>query len=327
MLIVQTPAGHAIRALPALSGLGVLVWLFVRLLPRDASTPVGWELLGKLAVAVAIAFAVAGLVRSAIGSMSRRDDAGSARAHDSGLRDRIAPVVLGVGSAAIVALSLGLIIAFTRLASDSNSDVAKKIDSLLMGVFTAVLPVFATWVGTVIAFYFTNESYRAAAENAREAALGAQPAARVSDRMIPYEKIAKIEIERAEVRTIPMDRVVSMFNDNTTRVIVFDKSRQPVFVLRRRSPPMPKDWLNEDGTFNTETLKGKTINDYLQFAGNADDAARYGFVAETDTLERARSEMLAARSVDLFVTKSRQKTEAVLGWLPDDKLKQDGGSR
>ena len=46
-----------------------------------------------------------------------------------------------------------------------------KIDTLLMGVFTAVLPVFATWVGTVLAFYFSNKSFRQAAKAAQEAGL------------------------------------------------------------------------------------------------------------------------------------------------------------
>ena len=46
--------------------------------------------------------------------------------------------------------------------TSSNEVLQGKIDSLLLGIFGSVLPILATWVGTVIAFYFTNESYRQA---------------------------------------------------------------------------------------------------------------------------------------------------------------------
>ncbi|TCL75994.1 hypothetical protein [Rhizobium sp. BK251] len=309
-----------IKLIPALGGVISLAWLFIALVPRG--TPVvEWWTIAKLGAAVIISFAIVAMLRYALGPfMEKPAQAPITVTSSDAVRDRIAPIVLAVGGAAIAILAFGLIIAFSVLASDPSNDVLKgKVDSLLMGVFTAVLPVFATWVGTVIAFYFTNESFRQAAQTAREAAQGFGSAERVTDRMIPYAKIAKIEEERAQARAITMDRVMKLFNDNTTRIIVFDKSKQPVFILRRKSPPMPKEWVPE----SPATFADKTIDDYVKAndGKNAADATSFGFIAENATLDVARAEMIKSGSEDIFVTASGQKTEEVLGWLPKDKLK------
>jgi hypothetical protein len=189
-----------------------------------------------------------------------------------------------------------------------------------MGIFTAVLPVFATWVGTVIAFYFTNESFRQAAQSIRETTGTVESQVNVTDVMISYDKIAKIEKKRAEVRQISMQDVVRLLNDQITRVLVFDESKTPVFVIRKKR--IPPEWLGADNHLTAEG-QGKTIDDYLKGMNNenAKDATQYGFVPEGASVATARTQMLNAKCVDLFVTKSGQKTDPVLGWLSDDTLK------
>src|SRR5262249_39960103 len=136
------------------------------------SGPVDWPTMAKLAVAVALSFGVTATVRFALAPLMSPDPAPQSAPADSdvALRSRIAPIVIAIGSAAIIMLAGALVIEFGILAQEDP--VKGKIDTLLTGVFAAVLPVFATWVGTVIAFYFTNESFRQAALVAREAAAG-----------------------------------------------------------------------------------------------------------------------------------------------------------
>ncbi|MBV9250851.1 MAG: hypothetical protein JO227_16575 [Acetobacteraceae bacterium] len=86
---------------------------------------------------------------------------------DAAVRRWITPVLIGIGSAAIIVMALGLIIAFAVLANQKVGGIDNKIDTLLTGVFSAVLPIFATWVGTVIAFYFTTANFKQAADIAR----------------------------------------------------------------------------------------------------------------------------------------------------------------
>jgi hypothetical protein len=317
---------RALRAVPALGSLIALIWLFSTFGPKAGDRNV-WEELLQLALSVGIAFGVAALLRYAIVFLIEPvPKAPPLAATPVELRDRIAPMVLLIGSAAIIVLALGLAIAFVDLAKRPGSELADKIDSLLMGIFTSVLPVFATWVGTVIAFYFTNESFRQAAQATREAAQGVTSAERASDRMIAYDRIAKHEVEnRADVRKEPMEKILALFNDNTTRVIVFDrKAKAPIFILRKASPPMPDGWLPFDPLkAANHPATGKTIEDYVQGNGgqNINDAQRFGFIAESASIETARTEMLKLGGTDLFVTATGQKSEPVIGWLPADKLR------
>jgi hypothetical protein len=309
----------AARALPVAGSLLTLIVLFWAFWPGEGQNL--WAALARFGAVVLIAFGVAAVLRYAVASLLDAPRAPVVGAE--ALRDRIAPIVLVIGSVAIVVLALGLAGAFVVLATEAP--VKDKIDSLLMGIFTAVLPVFATWVGTVIAFYFTNESFRQAAQATREATLGATASERAIDRMIPYDRIAKVEIAvRADVRKESLERILPLFNDNITRVIVFEKAaKSPIFILRKNSPPMPQDWLPFDAAAAVHPAKGKTIEDYVQANGgqNIHDAQRYGFIAETASVEAARAEILKAGGTDLFVTATGQKSEPVLGWIPADRLR------
>ena len=155
------------------------------------------------------------------------------------LRSRMAPFVLALGGSAILVLTLTLIIVLAIMTS-SNAVLQGKIDSLLLGIFGSVLPILATWVGTVIAFYFTNESYRQAAEATAAATAGLRPSGpRVTERMIPFDKIAKISVERKDART--EWQIEALMNEPVTRVVIFDKAGCPVFVIRRRLYPLRLD--------------------------------------------------------------------------------------
>jgi hypothetical protein len=227
------------------------------------------------------------------------------------LRSRIAPFILALGGTAILVLALALIIALSMVAP------REKIDSLLLGVFGSVLPILATWVGTVIAFYFTNESYRQAAE-ATAAAAGARASGpKVTERMIPYADIVKIEVARSGARAVRMDAVDALMQEPITRLVVFDATtRSPIFVIRRKL--YPSAWI-----IGGTALSTLTIQDYLDGNGgtNAIDASLFGFVAPGATLEEARAVLRETKSADLFVTLTGQKSEAALGWLTDDRLK------
>lgn len=233
------------------------------------------------------------------------------------LRSRIAPLILALGAGAIVILSLGIILAFS-LISNSNTNVSGNIDTLIMGVFTAVLPVLATWVGTVLAFYFTNESYKQAAETSRAAARVTPPERRpVADRMIPYEKIAKDEADTREAAdAIKMDKLFAMMSPPVTRVIVFEKGAQnPIYIIRKKL--IPEAWTQQAGPWP------QTISDYRKLDGGrtGSDSTNFGFVSPNASVEEVREIMQTTNTVDVFVSRSGQKNEPILGWLTDDLVK------
>ena len=130
-----------------------------------------WQALGMLVVVASIAFGVTAMLRFAmqplLGSKPTGTSAPAATAADvdTRLRGRMAVIVLSVGSTAIVVLAVTLIIVFAALATRNDfTDLRTRLDTLLPSIFGIVLPVLATWVGTVLAFYFGTESFRQAAQ-------------------------------------------------------------------------------------------------------------------------------------------------------------------
>jgi hypothetical protein len=312
-----------LKATPALGGLLTVIWLFSKIGKVETGLG-GLASLGKFGAAVAIAFGVAALLRYAVKPMLPAEPAppGPSAATMEATRDKLGPIVLGIGTAAIAILAVALIIAFYQLAAINapNNPVMGKIDSLLMGVFTAVLPVFATWVGTVLAFYFTKESFRQAAQSALEASQGAKPPVLAIDRMIPYANIGKITVaNEAEARGTTMKEVFAKFNDQTTMCLMFTQKQVPLFILRNKTPPMPSDW-NKETFKNDEQTK---VAAYLAANNKANEAnaTKFDFLPRTATLDAARTKMATMDGDDLFITETGDKAEPVLGWIPRDKLK------
>jgi len=328
-LVASLPA-----VLSAAGGFGVLFWLVWELTPIPGGSE-AWATLAKLALAVLIAFAVTGLLRFALAPLAAKADASRATTQsdqDAIMRGRIAPIVLGIGGIAIGVLSLILIGAFLYAASDSaaNNQIKPKLDSLLMGVFTAVLPVFATWVGTVLAFYFTNESFRQAAQSTQALLTRQASTGTVSDLMIPYDRIARLEVDPSNAENEPVADAISKMSEAAKRVIVFDKNkRTPLFVIRSASPPMPPGWIDGNyqpaGPAKEAPPGGKlaTIRDYLDSpspGANWADATNFSFIEASAKRDAALAKMGEKTTDDLFVTADGQPSGQVLGWLTRNEL-------
>jgi hypothetical protein len=235
---------------------------------------VWWQALGMLAFSVIIAFSVAAMLRFALSPLVNQTQSAAAAATSpdasTALRSRIAITILMIGSIAIVVLAVALIIAFSVLAwLGPFPQLQPKMDTLLTGVFMTVLPVLATWVGTVLAFYFGSENFRQAAQSTREALSERLAQTRkITDAMIPYEKIAKLDADdETAAAQRKMRDVVHTMSEAATRVIIFNTKKQsPIYIIRSNTPPMPANWITADYQEGTE-LKDNLIQDYLTADG------------------------------------------------------------
>jgi hypothetical protein len=97
---------------------------------------------------------------------------------DAGTRVRLAIWIIGLSLGGIVVAS-GLAIIF---ASSNNRAETVRL------IFASVLPLFGTWVGTVLAFYFARENLQAATDSTLRtfrAAGALEPGTPVTEVMIP----------------------------------------------------------------------------------------------------------------------------------------------
>jgi hypothetical protein len=213
--------------------------------------------------------------------------------------------------------------------------IGTKIDVLLSGVFSTVLPVVATWVGTVLAFYFGSENFRQAAESTLAARTdGLTAKKKITDVMVPYEHIARLYAENeADAETaLTMLDVINTLSAAATRVIVFNpKTQAPIYVIRSTSPPMPANWVTSDyapgpalpkeaNAEKPDEPKPAKLKVYLDVEQNRDDAREFQFIDENATPEAALDKMKKAKIDDLFITKDGQSSSRVLGWVATNDL-------
>jgi hypothetical protein len=205
-----------------------------------------------------------------------------------------------------------------------------KLDTAKM-VFTAILPLLGTWVGTVLAYYFSKENFESANQNVREmvkAQLTSQEKlksipATDAKAMIPLNKMDAFRITKhvPEDKIFLVDGLLDFLNKNKrNRLPILDENDHPRYVIHRS---LIDKFLVEKTTAAPPTtpvdLKKLTLKDLLETA--SEDIKKiikvsFGTVKETDTLADAKLEMERENyRLDVFVTKDGTEKSSVVGWL------------
>jgi hypothetical protein len=192
----------------------------------------------------------------------------------------------------------------------------------------SLLPLWATWFGTVLAFYFTKENLDAANKSTEkllnkltdgEQKLQSRSVLSV---MKPVKEIKPLYLNLHGDK--PLSEIIKMeefklfnrfpvFNSEAEKKIDCIIHRLVMIEYLYELPEAEK------------TLK--TLNDFL--TGNKDireklkDSA--GFVSETATLLDAKTEMERRENCeDVFVTQTGKNSEKVFGWITDNDIYEIG---
>jgi hypothetical protein len=295
------------RLLPVLVGAVLSVWLVASTFTGGLQLDLNGAL--KLVTICAIVLAVVAILRFALGALGEQADP-PATGGDGAVRRSLAPLVIGIGTAGILIVALSVLVAI------NYGRTAPLDPGIYLGVFSSVVPVFATWVGAVIAFYFTNESFRQATQSTNALRGGDADSGPITsaERMIPFDKVTKLvlgaptkrdgENVPADIAAISMDMVRDLFSDTITRVIVFDAQRQPKLIIRSKL---------DDRT-------DATIADYLKRSQNGADAVNFKALPTTATVADGRRLLQLYNVTDLFITDHGTLEEPAKGWVADDKL-------
>jgi hypothetical protein len=232
----------------------------------------------------------------------------SPRSDHAWTRTLIALVIVGASLVSILAIS-GAAIAL----ADDTAAMSRL-------VFTSVLPVLGTWVGTVLAFYFARESLEAATSSTL-ALTGREAPTPVTRVMIPeidfiaYDLAAsetvdavKLSVVRAKMREVePPSR----------RLPIRDASRAVVYVIHDSTLIA----FAESQGKTTEAVDEMTIGDLVAVPEFKTLLEANGFVSEEATVAEARRVMASIEHCnDVFVTSSGKREERAIGWLTNTLL-------
>ncbi|WP_305784740.1 hypothetical protein [Symbioplanes lichenis] len=194
-------------------------------------------------------------------------------------------------------------------------------------VFTAVLPLLGTWVGTVLAFYFARESLQAATDSTNQLVSPRRdPLTPVTSLMIPRGKAVTHALSPGQrPETVLLSELMAeMSAAGRHRIPVVDALGVVVYVVHEATvtkfisiPPVP----GAASAPPADPLAGRTIADLLGVAELAELIRALGYVPVSATIKEARGEMHRIPNCnDVFVTAVGRNDEPYEGWITNTDL-------
>ncbi|KJR40235.1 hypothetical protein MCHI_003870 [Candidatus Magnetoovum chiemensis] len=222
----------------------------------------------------------------------------------------------------VVTASLYIIFILSLLTFYCKGQSSKEILNVL-------LPVLGTWVGVVLAYYFSKSNFESAQRTIDS----------LTDKLTPDEKIKKIT-----VLSVMMDRnkmyykkwselkdnllltdVLFLLDENkNSRLPIFEDDFTAKYLIHRRMLDkfIADSVLKEGKDPKTLTFDDLLKNDEIK----AMIESNYGFVSKSSNLSDAKRVMIdeMEKCSDVFVTENGKSTEEVIGWITDNIITEKG---
>jgi hypothetical protein len=190
-------------------------------------------------------------------------------------------------------------------------------------ILTTVLPVIGTWVGTVLAFYFSKESLDAATRSVAMMASHLTPAEKLKQILAKDKVITK---DQMFFKTTPEDSIKLLDTldelektKKGDRIPVLDARDQPKYVVHRSS--IDQFLTAKARQLSPPDLKTLTLQSLLNDSADLKKMLQNSFVTlnENATLQDVKAAMdAAADAQDAFITKNGNANEPILGWITNN---------
>jgi len=229
----------------------------------------------------------------------------------------------------IIALGISLLILLATFGVAAKVLLSPAVEGVngLDFIAQTLLPLWATWIGIILAFYFTRENFEAASKSYQSIIKSLTPEEKmaslpVTDVMLPVKIITHLT-SPADLKKTLFDILADKRFISYNRFAVFTEQKTLFKMIHRSSiTQFISDMLKEKK--KPEEIETCTLDYMLQ---NASSEIRsmldrgFNFVAETATLLDAKRVMESSREcMDVFVTKTGDPKEPVLGLVTNNKI-------
>ncbi len=187
-------------------------------------------------------------------------------------------------------------------------------------VLNAVLPLLGTWVGTILAYYFSKENFEAATHSVTELAKQITPQQKLQSLPVKSKMIPKPQMffQKAPAANLKLTDVLNKLEQEKkgNRVPVLGDKDEPKYIVHRSLIDSYLSSLARSGKSSAD-IAAQTLQNMLD--ANAEMkrmAESFAVVKEDATLADAQTAMSNLRDCqDVFVTRLGTKVEEVLGWI------------
>jgi hypothetical protein len=199
-------------------------------------------------------------------------------------------------------------------------------------VFATILPLFASWVGTILAFYFSKENFAAATQSVSDlsktiAGMDKLKAIPARDKMMPLSAITFEQVLTGDESKRKLADLLKKYS-TTERIIILDDKNVVRFLIYKG---MVERYLSRIATGAATAPAGINVPD-LTLKDLLDSDAQmkhmfensFGFVAASATLADAKLVMdNIDKCGDVFVTQAGKSSEPIIGWITDDTIMEN----
>ena len=195
-------------------------------------------------------------------------------------------------------------------------------------VFASVIPLLGSWMGTILAFYFSRDNLAAATQSVKDltqAVTGADKlkTIQVKDKMRPLKDITYEQVTPGDEDKKKLSDLVQKFK-HVERIPILNSQLGIRFLIYKG---MIDKYLAQFSQ-GKNLPEGKQVADLtLKDLLDSDPATKklfessFAFVAQTATLADAKHEMEKIdKCGDVFVTSTGKKDEPILGWITDNTI-------
>jgi hypothetical protein len=182
-----------------------------------------------------------------------------------------------------------------------------------------ILPVIGTWVGTILAYYYSKENLEAATRSITSVARQMTASEKlkslpVTQKMIPKAEIFFQSLPASGINLLQMLAALDAAKKGS-RIPILDDKGCPAYVIHRSA--VDRYLVRRASEVNGPKLDTLTLEDMLSDS-DIKSALDKSFVTvnETATLADAKAAMdQISVCQDVFVTKAGTRNEPVLGWI------------
>jgi len=235
----------------------------------------------------------------------------------------------------LVYFSMGalVLLAGTMVVGGIYVDKGANFFQLTQLLLTSLLPLFGTWVGTVLAFYFGKANYEAASQSTLDAVNSVSKrlaSTAIVDAMMPRGKMITFDLAAGqELKDIAVKAVAAKFDNvgangqRISRLPILDSSGKfAAFLHRSVWTEMLASALSQPGQafdFNTATLQPMLAANYPLATGKTYAefiASAAAFVPRDGKMADAKARMESVSGCqDVLVTEHGLPGETVIGWI------------
>ncbi len=235
-----------------------------------------------------------------------------------------------IGTLVIGILTVGFAFYVVYKSQTKDENTFRFAFSIMQYAFGTLLPLWGTWIGTVLAFYFGKENFEAANKSVQQ-----MVDKLTSDKKLESVKAKDVMIKLNDLKheTVTGNEGLEKFTlsvvlddlrkEGVRRLIILDDQNRGKFAIHR---DLITNFVATQ-TLAAQPVAGLTLKDFYDKSpkdvqDTVDNSVR--FISEDANLLAAKKIMVQYKTCqDVFVTTNGQRDEAVLGWITNVTIDQN----